>query len=724
MNKKGFTLVELIAVIFILVILLSIVAPTIGNNRDYNAVADGFTIEKYNVILDVKEDNKVYVTEEITVNWNETGHHGIYKFTPEWLEYTGKDGRTIKRKSILTDYVAVGEQYTIDIVKKKPRIKIGSPYKTLPLGNKDYTIKYTYDMGSDPYNGFDEFIFHAYGDYWGTKIKNASIVVHLPKRVDNKTINFFTDKYRKSNINKYIDYTIDSNTIIAKSNVPIDKSLTIDIELPEGYFVGGSNNYGYGSLLISGIILLLTFIIFRTWYKYGKDYEKRSKTVEFYPPDNLNSAEIGYIYGNKNYKYLTISLLVSLAAKGYIKINEVMVKKPKLITILGNKDNEKETKEIEITNFMELPRIKEYEDILGNIRKREIEVKKLKSIDKNLSKEEETMMKYLFKKGNTKKFNANIDKFLRVRDSLVNNGYIKIINDNVDERLEEIKNNKNIRKLLEEEGINVKDITEEKLNEIVKKRYGKLTDEYNNALEKYEKGLEKLPELSDIEAELYNKLFEDKNTIILSEHKTIYTMFDKVESSLEKELKDKIKDKVATSKIKWAIIVSIIVFILSIISYSLIEDMNPKYYVLYYISFACIFINIFFAIIMKRKTEYGEMIIARVKGFKDFLETAEKENLESLVEKDPKYFYNILPYTYVLGISKKWIKKFENIPMPEVDMGSIDYSSGSDLYSISNYISYPYHSSSGSHSSGCSSCGGGCSSCGGGCSSCGGGGSW
>ena len=63
--------------------------------------------------------------------------------------------------------------------------------------------------------------------------------------------------------------------------------------------------------------------------------------------------------------------------------------------------------------------------------------------------------------------------------------------------------------------------------------------------------------------------------------------------------------------------------------------------------------------------------------------------------------------------------------MPEVDMGSIDYSSGSDLYSISNYISYPvYHSSSGSSSRGCSSCGGGCSSCGGGCSSCGGGGSW
>ena len=123
---------------------------------------------------------------------------------------------------------------------------------------------------------------------------------------------------------------------------------------------------------------------------------------------------------------------------------------------------------------------------------------------------------------------------------------------------------------------------------------------------------------------------------------------------------------------------------------------------------------------MGRKTEYGEEIYAKILGFKDFLEKAEKENLESLVEKDPNYFYNILPYTYVLGISKKWVKKFENIPMPDVDMGNFNYNSIDSFNYISSSVYYP--SSSGG--SGSSSCGGGCSSCGGGCSSCGGGGSW
>ena len=41
--------------------------------------------------------------------------------------------------------------------------------------------------------------------------------------------------------------------------------------------------------------------------------------------------------------------------------------------------------------------------------------------------------------------------------------------------------------------------------------------------------------------------------------------------------------------------------------------------------------------------------------------STEKHRLEQLVEQMPDYFYKILPYTYVLGISNVWIKKFEHI---------------------------------------------------------------
>ena len=102
-----------------------------------------------------------------------------------------------------------------------------------------------------------------------------------------------------------------------------------------------------------------------------------------------------------------------------------------------------------------------------------------------------------------------------------------------------------------------------------------------------------------------------------------------------------------------------------------------------------------------------------------------------MVIQDPTYFYNILPYTYVLGVSDKWIKKFESISLQAPSW--YDSSNGFDLSSFGTFIkstmvsaqsamsSSPSSSSGGSSSGGGGSSGGGSS---GGGSGGGGGGSW
>ena len=65
------------------------------------------------------------------------------------------------------------------------------------------------------------------------------------------------------------------------------------------------------------------------------------------------------------------------------------------------------------------------------------------------------------------------------------------------------------------------------------------------------------------------------------------------------------------------------------------------------------------------KVPYG--IMKKILGFKDFLIKAEKPQLEKLVLENPNYYYNILPYTYVLHVSKKWMDKFELIPLNAPD---------------------------------------------------------
>ena len=67
-------------------------------------------------------------------------------------------------------------------------------------------------------------------------------------------------------------------------------------------------------------------------------------------------------------------------------------------------------------------------------------------------------------------------------------------------------------------------------------------------------------------------------------------------------------------------------------------------------------------------TRQDVRLYGRILGFKDFIETAELDKLNTLIEEDPKYFFNIIPYAYVFGLTDKWINKFESIntKMPEI----------------------------------------------------------
>ncbi len=64
----------------------------------------------------------------------------------------------------------------------------------------------------------------------------------------------------------------------------------------------------------------------------------------------------------------------------------------------------------------------------------------------------------------------------------------------------------------------------------------------------------------------------------------------------------------------------------------------------------------------KKKPEYNK-ILGDIVGFRNFLMLAEKERLEMLLEETPEYYYNILPYAQVLGVSEIWTEKFKAIPL-------------------------------------------------------------
>jgi len=156
---------------------------------------------------------------------------------------------------------------------------------------------------------------------------------------------------------------------------------------------------------------------------------------------------------------------------------------------------------------------------------------------------------------------------------------------------------------------------------------------------------------------------------------------------------------------------------------------DTVYLIGFILCMVCTYLIYFFYLIVTKRTEYGNKVLGEVNGFKKFLETAEKDKLESLVHDDPSYFYNILPYAYVLGVSDAWIKQFEGIAIAPPDW----YESADtfDYYRFNRSLNRTIHSASRvmnsvPQSSGGSSSGGGFSGGGfsGGGSGGGGGSSW
>ena len=72
---------------------------------------------------------------------------------------------------------------------------------------------------------------------------------------------------------------------------------------------------------------------------------------------------------------------------------------------------------------------------------------------------------------------------------------------------------------------------------------------------------------------------------------------------------------------------------------------------------------IFFLLIMKRPTIRGRELLDEMLGFKDFLEIAEKDelNLRNPPQKTPELFEMMLPYALALGVEQQWSEKFADV---------------------------------------------------------------
>lgn len=613
----------------------------------------GYLIESYNIDMKVNEDNTFDIKETIAVNFTGYGKHGIFRKIPLRNTVERLDGTKSNNRAKITN-ISVNDEFKTSNDGSYKVIKIGNANKIVS-GRKTYTIKYTYNIGKDPLKDADELYFNLIGTEWDTSINNVNFTIRMPKSFDKTKLGFSTG-YTYSTNSSNVTYNVIGDTIKGSVNSKLyfEQGLTVRLTLPEGYFVGASRNLDYIMLLKIAISIGCVIIAYSIWNKYGRD-EMVVDTVEFYPPEDLNSADIAFIYKGRSEEKDIISLLIYLANKGYLRIEEyeettLKLFKSKNYKIIKVKeydgDNEDER---EFFNGL----------FKGKKLKDEVELEELKQLKRKIS------INDLYE-----------SKDEVTRSDLYNRFYVTL-----DKIRKNINRKENKEKIFEKASLGKRGIIFFMITIIFLMMRG-----FN------------IIKIGNIEAIIIILL----NLILLPV--LVYN-----------------KSNIGTVILSSLVFVSIGFFCM----FASAGGFSMSLVIEFLIHSVCIVLLIIFLAIIKRRTEYGTEMLGRIQGFKNFLEMAEKTRLEQLVMEDPEYFYNILPYTYALGVSSKWMKKFEDIALeaPHWYYGYTSFSTrsfnsfmNSTYSSISNAMSSSPSSSGGSSGSGGGFSGGG--------SGGGGGGSW
>lgn len=548
----------------VIIFILSFILISFLPNNSY-AVTD-YVIDSYDINVEVNENNTFDITETITANFH-VRKHGIIRTIPLKNTIERLDGSKSNNRVKITN-LQVNNEYSKSTSNGNLSIKIGNQ-DTYVTGLQKYVINYTYDIGADPVKDADEFYYNLVGTEWDTSISNISFSITMPKEFDASALGFSSGGYGYTN-NESIIYSVNDNTIsgIYTDTLPAGNGLTVRLTLPDNYFVGARDNKTDYYIII-GICLFIVFIAFILWLLFGRD-KPVIETVEFYPPEGYNSAELAFLYKGETDDKSVVSLLIYLASKGYLKIEET----EKKALFASTKD-------------FTIYKLKEYDG----------------------TNETEKLF-----------FNGLFRTKSNVTSSDLSNRFYITVN--------------SIKKLLNK-----------------KENKTQIFDKKSLRLKNFI-----IPMMLIIFALITAKPFYDNGMLVALPFALIFPGigFSLMISILTSS--NPISTKIFI--VIWGLFFGGIptLFIILPVIFAM-----PISVITYFIGILCILVLYIFRKIILKRTPFGSEILGKIKGFKRFLETAEKDQLEAMVEKEPEYFYNILPYTYALGVSDKWVEQFENI---------------------------------------------------------------
>lgn len=537
---------------------------------------EAFTIRDYRIDVRVQDDTSVEISEVILADFHEV-RHGIYRSLPARLgDYTVG----------IRDIRVTGVPYDTSYENGYMNIRIGDPDRTV-TGLQEYRISYTMIFNkaflADPEGRFGERMYlNLIGSQWDTDIESATFSVDMGKSFDPSGITV-TSGPVGTETNEYAQWETEGTRIYGSLERPLGpyESLTVHVSLPDNWYSGYQEAGGLlGALTGPGALGLAALSLF-IWFRKGRD-RHLVVTPEFYPPDNMSPAEVGYILDHAADPLDITSLIIWWASQGYLQLTELGKKNFRLTRLKDLPDTGRPFE----TYF--------FNQLFDSGRRDQIE---LKDLEGSFYTEMTTATGLL-----SSYFNDEPSRRLKEGASSALSGLVIFLS----------------------------------LLPLLALGFFSALRAGNG---------------------LWTVL------VILGGLALSIPGWIGITMILYALLHFRVLPR---SRFAGALFTGLI-FALPGLGVLLYFSTRAGAGLLGITVIAAVVLTNLLGHLTTRRSQYGDQVTGRVLGFRRFLLTAEKSRIERLLEENPSYFYDILPYAQVLRVTRRWTKKFAGLEMSPPD---------------------------------------------------------
>lgn len=295
----------------------------------------GWNIKSYDSEILIRNDASFNVSEHITVDFQHEYHHGIYRMIPITYKKKGTTFKVRIENINVEDENGVKIPFKIRNSGRYLNIRVGDPSGTV-TGIQHYIIKYDVMRAFMFTKEYSIFYWNIIGTDWYVPIMNMSATVYLPEGISTKDV--FYKVTGGSFASEDTSLTVDSlvgNQLIIRSKKMLNPSegITLFMKIPKKYIAIPSKAQEVIWFLMDNWIFLIPVVVFIfmfiLWYKSGRnpEFKEYSVVVRYKPPDGLTAAEAGTLIDERCDAQDVNSILIDLARRGYIKIEEIVTKK-------------------------------------------------------------------------------------------------------------------------------------------------------------------------------------------------------------------------------------------------------------------------------------------------------------------------------------------------------------------------------------------------------------